>query len=86
VYYDNGQQEIKNMVNTVFSINFSDVDFRVVKPYDYKLFQISDYICSFELLRIKQEAGQLASAEKKFFYKPQELSKQFLREIRKKLL
>jgi len=32
------------------------------------------------------EAGQLASAEKKFFYKPQELSKQFLREIRKKLL
>lgn len=86
VYYDNGQQEIKNMVNTVFSINFSDVDFRVVKPYDYKLFQISDYICSFELLRIKQEAGQLASAEKKFFYKPQELSKQFLREIHKKLL
>jgi len=86
VYYDNGQQEIKNMVNTVFSINISDVEFRVVKPYEYKLFQISDYICSFELLRIKQEAGSLALSERKFFYKPQELRKQFLKEIQKKQL
>ena len=84
VYYDNGQQEIKNILNTVFSINFSVVDFRVVSPADYRLFQVCDYICSFELLAIKQSVGSLAKTEKLFFYKPQELKKQFLKEIHKK--
>lgn len=86
VYYDNGQQEIKNILNTVFSINFSSVDFRVVRPVDYRLFQVCDYICSLELLEIKLAAGSLAKTEKLFFYKPQELKKQFLKEIHKKAL
>ena len=86
VYYDNGQQEIKNMLNTVFSIVFSNVEFRVVKPSDYKLFQVSDFICSFELLFYKSNSGELSKAEKQFFYKPQELKKQFFKEIHKKLL
>ncbi|MBO4241871.1 MAG: DUF3800 domain-containing protein [Clostridiales bacterium] len=86
VYYDNGQQEIKNMLNTVFSINFTNVEFRVVRPLDYRLFQVSDYLCSFELLFIKQAAGTLSKAEKQFFYKPQELKKQFLKELHKKIL
>ena len=55
VYYDNGQQEIKNILNAVFSINLTSVVFRVV-----------------------------AKTEKLFFYKPQELKKQFLKEIHKK--
>lgn len=84
VYYDNGQHEIKNILNTIFSINFTDVDFRVVNPIDYRLFQVCDYICSFELLDIKQSIGSLAKTEKLFFYKPQELKKQFLKEIHKK--
>ena len=84
VYYDNGQHEIKNILNTIFSINFTDVDFRIVNPIDYRLFQVCDYICSFELLDIKQSIGSLAKTEKLFFYKPQELKKQFLKEIHKK--
>jgi hypothetical protein len=40
------------------------VDFRVVKPADYRLFQVCDYICSLELLGIKQAAGSLAKTEK----------------------
>ncbi len=84
VYYDNGQHEKKNILNTIFSINFTDVDFRVVNPIDYRLFQVCDYICSFELLDIKQSIGSLAKTEKLFFYKPQELKKQFLKEIHKK--
>ena len=84
VYYDNGQHEIKNILNTIFSINFTDVDFRVVNSIDYRLFQVCDYICSFELLDIKQSIGSLAKTEKLFFYKPQELKKQFLKEIHKK--
>jgi hypothetical protein len=86
VYYDNGQQEVKNIINTVFSINFVNVEFRIVKPIDYKLFQVSDYICSFELLELKQKNGNLSKAEKIFFYKPQELKKQFLNELHKKRL
>lgn len=86
VYYDNGQQEIKNILNTVFSINFTVVDFRVVDPRDYRLFQVSDYFCSLELLYIKMQKGTLAKTERLFFYKPQELKKQFLKEIHKKHL
>ena len=86
VYYDNGQQEIKNIINAVFSINFLFVDFRVVKPADYRLFQVCDYICSLELLGIKQAAGSLAKTEKLFFYNAQELKKQFLKDIHKKMV
>lgn len=86
VYYDNGQQEVKNIINTVFSINFTNVEFRIVKPLDYKLFQVSDYICSFKLLELKQKEGKLSKAEELFFYKPRELQKQFFIEIEKKVL
>jgi hypothetical protein len=45
-----------------------------------------DLICSLELLRIKRNEKRLSKFEERFFYKPQELKKTFLKNIDKKKL
>lgn len=55
VYYDNGQVELSTILNAVFSILFSNVEFRKAEPQKYRLLQAADFICSMELLRIKQD-------------------------------
>ena len=86
VYYDNGQNELSAILNAVFSIQFSNVEFRKAEPQKYSLLQAADFICSMELLRIKRVEKRLSKSEEKFFYKPQELKKTFLRSIDKKKL
>ena len=86
VYYDNGQTELSAILNAVFSIQFSNVEFRKAEPQKYRLLQAADFICSMELLRIKRDEKRLSKSEKKFFYKPQELKKTFLKGIEKKKL
>ncbi len=84
VYYDNGQIELGSILNEVFSVHFANVEFRKVEPQKYRLLQVADFICSLELLRIKWTENRLSNSEKKFFYKPQELKKVFLKAIEKK--
>lgn len=86
VYYDHGQIELSTILNAVFSIQFSNVEFRKAEPQKYRLLQAADFICSMELLRIKKEEKRLSKSEKCFFYKPQELKKTFLKSIEKKKL
>jgi hypothetical protein len=86
VYYDNGQVELSAILNAVFSLHFSNVEFRKAEPQKYRLLQASDFICSMELLRIKREEKRLSKSEERFFYKPQELKKTFLKSIDKKKL
>ena len=74
---------VKNLDEKIHRIDPNVVSIHT-GPADYRLFQVCDYICSFELLAIKQSVGSLAKTEKLFFYKPQELKKQFLKEIHKK--
>lgn len=50
IYYDNGQIELTKILTSVFSTLYAHVEFRKVKPIDYKLFQIADLICTMELL------------------------------------
>ena len=75
VYYDNGQVELSAILNAVFSIQFSNVEFRKAEPQKYRLLQAADFICSMELLRIKRDEKRLSKSEEHFFYKPQELKK-----------
>lgn len=77
VYYDNGQSELSAILNAVFSIRFSSVEFRKAAPQRYRLLQAADFICSMELLKIKRTENRLSKSEEKFFYKPQELKKTF---------
>lgn len=86
VYYDNGQIELSTILNAVFSIQFSNVEFRKAEPQKYRLLQAADFICSMELLKIKQNENRLSKSERKFFYKSQELKKTFLKSVEKKKL
>lgn len=86
VYYDNGQNELGAILNVVFSIQFFNVEFRKAEPQNYRLLQVADFICSMELLKIKQAEKRLSKSEKQFFYKPQELKKTFIKSIEKKKL
>ncbi len=86
VYYDNGQIELGAILNTVFSIHFSNVEFRKAEPQKYRLLQAADFICSMELLKIKKNENRLSKSEKQFFYKPQELKKTFFKAVDKKRL
>lgn len=84
VYYDNGQIELSAILNAVFSIYFSNVEFRKAEPQKYRLLQAADFICSMELLKIKRNEKRLSKSEERFFYKPQELKKTFFKSIEKK--
>lgn len=86
VYYDNGQQELNMLLNTVLSITLTNVEFRRAQQNDYILLQLADYICTFELLNIKFNEKRLSKSENKFFYKSQELKKSFLKPLNNKRL
>ena len=86
VYYDNGQSELSTILNAVFSIQFSNVEFRKAEPQKYRLLQAADFICTMELLKIKRDEKRLSRSEEQFFYKPQELKKTFLKSLDKKRL
>lgn len=86
IYYDNGQIELSAILNAVFSIHFSNVEFRKAEPQKYRLLQAADFVCSIELLKTKQSEKRLSSSESHFFYKPQELKKTFIKSIEKKYL
>lgn len=62
----NGQIELGAILNTVFSIHFSNVEFRKAEPQKYRLLQAADFICSMELLRIKKSENRLSKSEQRF--------------------
>lgn len=70
IYYDNGQKEITNLVNSVFNALLSNVEVRKVKPSDYSLFQVADLCCTLALVRQKLHASALSPSETDFFSTP----------------
>ncbi len=84
IYYDFGQQELGVIISTIMNTMFSSIEFKNVSPKQYKLLQVADFICSMELLKQKQNRNMLTKSEKEFFYKPQELKKNYLKSIEKK--
>lgn len=84
LYYDNGQNELTKILTSVFSILFSNVEFRLVKPAEYKLFQVADLICTWELLAIKAEKNEFSESEKDFFDSPRAFKRNRLKLIRDK--
>ena len=54
VYYDNGQVELTKILSSVFNVLYPNVEFRKVRPVDYRLFQVADLICTMELLSRRQ--------------------------------
>ena len=86
VYYDNGQIELTKILTTVFGSLYTHVEFRKVKPVDYKLFQVADLICTMELLAEKAENNSFTHSEMEFLGNVRDCKKNYLKYIRKKVL
>ena len=86
IYYDNGQIELTKILTSVFSTLYTHVEFRKVKPVDYKLFQVADLICTMELLAEKAENHSFSASELEFFDNIRDFKKNYLKHIRKKHL
>ncbi|MDR1825763.1 MAG: hypothetical protein LBR27_10645 [Bifidobacteriaceae bacterium] len=78
VYYDNGQAEVTDILNTVFNALLFEVDFRRVVPAQYRLFQVADLHCTLELLRLKLEDKKLSRSDMYFFGTERSLRKDYL--------
>lgn len=86
VYYDNGQLELTRILTSVFNALFFHVEFRKVKPIDYKLFQVADLICTMRLLSKKAESNSFSRSETEFFGSVRDFKKNYWKILSKKQL
>lgn len=86
VYYDNGQNELTKILTSVFNTLFTNVEFRRVLPSEYKLFQVADLICTWELLSLKAEDKTFSKSENEMFGSAREFMKNRYKLIQKKKL
>ncbi|MDR1238310.1 MAG: hypothetical protein LBK28_08710 [Propionibacteriaceae bacterium] len=85
VYYDNGQAEITDVLNTLFNAFFFNVDVCKVVPSDYRLFQVADLCCTLELLKAKvDDQTSLSKSELVFFRSRRSLKKDYLDKLEPK--
>ena len=83
MYYDNRQTELPKILVFVFSTLFTHIEYRKVKPADYKLFQVADLVCTLELLDAKPA---ISRSELAFFDNIRDLKKNYLKSLRQKQL
>ena len=86
IYYDNGQIELTKILTSVFNTLYSNVEFRKVKPVNYKLFQVADLICTIELLSLKMTDNITSKSEIEFFGSTRDFKKNYLKYIKAKHL
>ena len=68
VYYDNGQALVTDLINTVLCAYLTNVDVRKIAPYEYRLSQAADMVCTLELMREKSENGAGMSKSEFIFF------------------
>lgn len=84
VYYDNGQSHIRKLINNTLAITGLDYDFKKeVHPYDYRLFQVADFITTVRLLELKANYKELSKSENKFI-DSRHLKKNYIKMLNKK--
>lgn len=86
VYYDNGQKTLTHILTSIFNTMFFNVEFRRVKPSDYKLFQVADLVCTWELLALKAKYRGFSESEKLFFGSEREFKRNKYKMIHRKCL
>lgn len=84
IYYDYGQKQIAKILFDVFTEYFDNVEFRIIKPEDYFLFQVADLTCTLELLDIKYP--NMNKNELIFFGSLKRLRRMYLRILYRKRL
>ena len=84
VYYDNGQHHITRILNNSLAITGLNYDFKKeVHPFDYRLFQVADFITTVRLLELKANFKELSKSELKFI-DSRHLKKNYIKMINKK--
>ena len=86
VYYDLGQKEISTILHSVFNTRFSNVIFKSKDIQNYRLAQIADLICTFELLNQKYKSRSFSKSELTFFHTMREFHLNYYKTIAKKKL
>jgi len=82
VYYDNGQSQVKGVLEEAFSMFSSVVDFiPEVKPDNYRLFQAADLLCSIELVAAKLAVSGMSESERRFFGSERDFKRNILKTI-----
>ena len=84
IYYDNGQVEVSKLLSSVFNTLLENVEFRKVRPQDYRLFQAADFAATLKLLQIKLEKNELSNAEEYFFGNSRIIRKKYLKVLEDK--
>lgn len=84
VYYDYGQSEITTILTSVFNSMFVYVDFRHVQPYEYKLFQVADMICTLELSKLNFDNNKISKSEENFYESHRKFKDYYYKTIKKK--
>ena len=73
------------MLSTVFRFMLSNVEFKKVIPSEYRLFQISDMLCTLKLAELKLNDKKLSKSELAFFdYSDKILKKHYLKIVKQK--
>ena len=71
---------------SLFNALFDNVEYRRVKPVDYKLFRVADLMCTMELIKEKADKNILSKSEENFFGKPRDFKKNIYKYLDSKKL
>lgn len=83
LYYDNGQRELSKLLFSVFSTLPLTIEFRTIRPNDYLLFQVADFICTMSLIDLKVSRNGLTKSEQAFLGSRRDIKKNYLKYIYK---
>ena len=83
IYYDNGQTEIRTLINSIFNSNLPNITMKNILSNDYRLFQVADFICTFDLLSKKYYTKRLNKSELIFFGNERNLYRNYLKTLTK---
>ena len=86
IYYDNGQRQLLHLLKTAFASCLGSLKINIVKPTDYILFQVADFLTTIELTRYKFQMKTISSSELHFFNNAREFHRNFYRGILSKRL
>lgn len=84
IYYNNGQVEVSKLLSSVFNALLPNPIFRKVMPSEYKLFQVSDLLCTIELVKLKLDNNMFSKSETAFFGNVRDLKKNYIKPLSKK--
>ena len=85
LYYDGGQKEISRTLELFFSAALAHIEFKMVRPKDYALFQVADLACTIELVEARRAKFGLTKSENAFFGGAQRFKKNYLKTMRQKV-